>query len=74
MNNRRRESITASNSVSGRSGRLCYPKLVALRLQHFLTLLVVPVLYSIFVLDLKLIQWETPAAAELTTAAFPYSC
>jgi hypothetical protein len=25
----------------------------------FITLLLVPVIYSIFVLDLKLIQWET---------------
>jgi hypothetical protein len=28
------------------------------------TLLLVPVLYSIFVLDLKLIKWESPAATE----------
>ena len=29
-----------------------------------MTLLLVPVIYSIFVLDLKLIKWESPAAAE----------
>jgi len=29
----------------------------------------VPVLYSIFVLDLKLIKWEPPAGAEPSTAA-----
>jgi hypothetical protein len=30
----------------------------------FVTLLLVPVLYSIFVLDLKLIRWETAAPVE----------
>jgi hypothetical protein len=29
----------------------------------FITLLLVPVIYSIFVLDLKLIKWEVPDAA-----------
>jgi hypothetical protein len=33
------------------------------------TLLLVPVVYSIFVVDLKLIKWESPAAAEPTPAA-----
>ena len=28
----------------------------------FITLLLVPVIYSIFVLDLKLVKWETKAA------------
>jgi hypothetical protein len=30
----------------------------------FITLLLVPVIYSIFVLDLKLIKWETTGKAE----------
>jgi len=34
----------------------------------FVTLLLVPVLYSIFVLDLKLIRWETVAPAESEAA------
>ena len=34
----------------------------------FITLLLVPVLYSIFVLDLKLIRWETVAPAESEAA------
>jgi hypothetical protein len=29
----------------------------------FITLLLVPVIYSIFVLDLKLIKWEVPDSA-----------
>jgi len=35
-----------------------------LTLATFVTLLLVPVLYSIFVLDLKLIKWETVARHE----------
>jgi hypothetical protein len=34
----------------------------------FITLLLVPVLYSIFVLDLKIIRWETkPIPVEIET-------
>jgi multidrug efflux pump len=46
---------------------LCYAQIGGLTLATFVTLLLVPVLYSIFVLDLKLIQWdqavEPPAKA-----------
>jgi hypothetical protein len=34
----------------------------------FITLLLVPVLYSIFVLDLKIIRWETKQPAAETEA------
>jgi len=57
---------------------LCYAQIGGLTIATFVTLLLVPVIYSIFVLDLKLIKWEAPAAAEpatdeLTTAEFHYS-
>ena len=32
----------------------------------FITLLLVPVLYSIFVLDLKIIRWDSKEPAEAT--------
>jgi len=38
---------------------LCYAQIGGLSIATFITLLLVPVLYSIFVLDLKLIKWET---------------
>lgn len=37
---------------------LCYAQIGGLTIATFVTLLLVPVLYSIFVLDLKLIRWE----------------
>ena len=37
---------------------LCYAQIGGLTLATFITLLLVPVMYSIFVLDLKLIRWE----------------
>ena len=43
---------------------LCYAQIGGLTIATFVTLLLVPVLYSIFVLDLKLIKWETAAPAE----------
>jgi len=58
---------------------LCYAQIGGLTIATFVTLLLVPVIYSIFVLDLKLIKWESPAepkrpaAAELTTGAFRYA-
>src|ERR1700752_1248643 len=47
---------------------LCYAQIGGLTIATFVTLLLVPVIYSIFVLDLKLIKWETPAAEEPATA------
>jgi multidrug efflux pump subunit AcrB len=40
---------------------LCYAQIGGLTIATFVTLLLVPVLYSIFVLDLKLIRWEEKA-------------
>src|SRR5208283_2913381 len=36
---------------------LCYAQIGGLSIATFVTLLLVPVIYSIFVLDLKLIKW-----------------
>ena len=38
---------------------LCYAQIGGLTVATFITLLMVPVLYSIFVLDLKVLNWET---------------
>ena len=38
---------------------LCYAQIGGLAVATFITLLLVPVLYSIFVLDLKIVKWET---------------
>ncbi len=44
---------------------LCYAQIGGLTVATFVTLLMVPVLYSIFVLDLKILTWdEKPKAAE----------
>jgi multidrug efflux pump subunit AcrB len=37
---------------------LCYAQIGGLTVATFITLLLVPVIYSIFVLDLKLVKWE----------------
>ena len=50
---------------------LCYAQIGGLAVATFITLLLVPVLYSIFVLDLKIIRWETkqpPAETEALPA------
>jgi hypothetical protein len=46
---------------------LCYAQIGGLTLATFVTLLLVPVFYSIFVLDLKLIRWEGKAPAPAPT-------
>src|SRR5262249_9123953 len=38
---------------------MCYAQIVGFRVATFITHLLVPVLYAIFVLDLKLVKWET---------------
>jgi hypothetical protein len=43
---------------------LCYAQIGGLAVATFITLLLVPVLYSIFVLDLKIIRWESKQPAE----------
>ncbi len=40
---------------------LCYAQIGGLTFATFVTLLLVPVLYAIFVLDLKIVKWEQPA-------------
>lgn len=42
---------------------LCYAQIGGLLFATVITLLLVPVLYSVFVLDLKLIRWERPDPA-----------
>jgi multidrug efflux pump subunit AcrB len=41
---------------------MCYTQIGGLTVATFVTLLVVPVLYATFVLDLKLAKWETTVA------------
>ncbi len=55
---------------------LCYAQIGGLAVATFITLLLVPVFYSIFVLDLKWIKWETTRAdssfgAELGAGLLP---
>jgi hypothetical protein len=40
---------------------LCYAQIGGLTVATFITLLIVPVLYAIFVLDLKVVKWEAIA-------------
>jgi multidrug efflux pump subunit AcrB len=47
---------------------LCYAQIGGLTVATFVTLLLVPVLYAIFVLDLKLVKWEGAAETEQTRA------
>jgi multidrug efflux pump subunit AcrB len=42
---------------------LCYAQIGGLTVATFVTLLLVPVLYAIFVLDLKLVRWDASADA-----------
>jgi multidrug efflux pump subunit AcrB len=37
---------------------MCYAQIGGLTLATFVTLILVPVLYAIFVLDLKIVKWE----------------
>jgi hypothetical protein len=48
---------------------LCYAQIGGLAVATFITLLLVPVFYSIFVLDLKWIKWERAENREETTEA-----
>jgi multidrug efflux pump subunit AcrB len=48
---------------------LCYAQIGGLAVATFITLLLVPVFYSIFVLDLKWIKWETTENREETAEA-----
>ena len=44
---------------------LCYAEIGGLAVATFITLLLVPVLYSIAVLDLKIVKWETQSKETL---------
>jgi multidrug efflux pump subunit AcrB len=54
---------------------LCYTQIGGLAVATFITLLLVPVLYAIFVMDLKILKWETkekgsrPEIAQVTDIA-----
>jgi multidrug efflux pump subunit AcrB len=54
---------------------MCYAQMGGMMVATFITLLLVPVIYSIFVLDLKLIKWESTETAKevLPEAAAPAS-
>ena len=43
---------------------MCYAQIGGMMVATFITLLLVPVIYSIFVLDLKLIKWEATSEAK----------
>jgi hypothetical protein len=43
---------------------LCYAQIGGLAVATFITLLLVPVFYSIFVLDLKIVTWEIRPKSE----------
>ena len=48
---------------------MCYAQIGGLSVATFITLLLVPVIYAIFVLDLKLVKWEkTEETVEATHA------
>jgi len=47
---------------------LCYAQIGGLSVATFITLLLVPVLYSIFVLDLKIVRWETEQSEKPRTS------
>jgi hypothetical protein len=51
--------------------RPCYAQIEGLALATVITLLLVPVFYSIFVLDLKWIKWGTTGDQEQAFAAEP---
>jgi multidrug efflux pump subunit AcrB len=50
---------------------LCYAQIGGLAVATFITLLLVPVLYSIFVLDLKIIRWESKRSERAAGARAP---
>jgi len=47
---------------------LCYAQIGGLTVATFITLLMVPVLYSIFLLDLKILTWDAKEQTEATEA------
>jgi multidrug efflux pump subunit AcrB len=47
---------------------MCYAQIGGLTAATFVTLILVPVIYTIFVVDLKLVKWEMPEAEETDQA------
>ena len=48
---------------------MCYAQIGGLSVATFITLLLVPVIYAIFVLDLKIVKWqEVQGSAEASKA------
>jgi multidrug efflux pump subunit AcrB len=47
---------------------LCYAQIGGLAVATFITLLLVPVFYSIAVLDLKIVRWEQPESTQETSS------
>ena len=52
------EHVEQQAGIALHGGPLCYTQIGGLCVATFITLLLVPVLYAIFVLDLKLLKWE----------------
>jgi multidrug efflux pump subunit AcrB len=52
---------------------LCYGQIGGLTFATFVTLLLVPVIYATFVLDLKLVRWEAHEKTSVSAAAEPAS-
>lgn len=50
---------------------LCYAQIGGLSVATFITLLLVPVIYSIVVLDLKLVKWEKDETAQTASEVLP---
>ena len=48
---------------------LCYAQIGGLSVATFIELLLVPVLYALFVLDLKLVKWETKVEQSYVSAS-----
>jgi multidrug efflux pump subunit AcrB len=48
---------------------LCYTQIGGLCVATFITLLLVPVLYAIFVIDLKILKWEEKPKRPLLSEA-----
>ena len=52
---------------------MCYAQMGGMMIATFITLLLVPVIYSVFVLDLKLIKWDSTETAKDVSPAVPAS-
>jgi hypothetical protein len=56
-----REQLRANQAIVNdgrRSEPMCYAQIGGLTAATFITLLLVPVIYAIFVRDLKIVKWE----------------